>query len=104
MGYSILRYASTANAIIFAMSTVQVAQKLAPYCGDLADQATYVLAWSWEALEFEELNAKRNGPNTWEITEDSPLGDGLRTGDLVRCELSDGELLVNERLWSGRLL
>lgn len=61
--------------------------------------------WAWNAarLEFDRLRAIRHAPDTWEITT-APKGASCETGDLVMCELSDGELLMRERVWTGRLL
>lgn len=69
--------------------------------------------WAWNAarLEFDRLRARRTDVDTWEIVDVSPdrrVAAGspaaLDPGDVVRCELSDGELLVHDRLWRGRLL
>lgn len=64
------------------------------------------IVWAWNAqrLEFDAFDARRAGPDTYEVVR-APRGThGLAPGDIVRCELSEGELLVHERVWLGRLL
>lgn len=63
-----------------------------------------VWAWNAQRLEFDRLQAVRCAPNTWEIRKVPREGAAFDPGDLVHCELSDGELLVQSRVWSGRLL
>lgn len=62
--------------------------------------------WAWNAskLEFDRLRAVRCAPNTWEVVGVPRGSVAYDRGDLVHCELSDGELLVQSRVWSGRLL
>jgi hypothetical protein len=70
-----------------------------------ATTADDVWAWNAQRLEFDRLQAVRCAPDTWEIRRvPRDHGSAFDPGDLVHCELSDGELLVQSRVWSGRLL
>lgn len=62
--------------------------------------------WSWNAArgEFDALLARRCSPDTYEVLEAATGSSALEPGDLVRCELSDGELLVSDRVWRSRLI
>jgi hypothetical protein len=56
-----------------------------------------------ERGDFDAIPAQRVEPGVYEILEAS-AASSLGSGDLVRCELSDGELVVREQLFRTRLL
>lgn len=56
-----------------------------------------------ERGDFDAIPAHRVEPDVYEILEVSEVSS-LGSGDLVRCELSDGELVVREQLFRTRLL
>lgn len=47
--------------------------------------------------DFHAAVARRRSRDLYELL-DGPLGNVYSTGDLVRVELSDGELIVRERI------
>lgn len=70
--------------------------------GAATDAAT-VFAFNPALGDFDAVEALRRERDTYELLA-GPVGDGYDAGDLVRCELSDGELIVQERVYSQRLV
>lgn len=68
-----------------------------------ADPVVLVHAFNPDRGDFDALEARRIEPDVYEITS-TPAGGPLALGDHVRCELSDGELVVREQVWRTRLL
>jgi hypothetical protein len=61
-----------------------------------------VFAFSPVLGDFQAVEAVRRDRDVYELRSDA--GDGHLAGDLVRCELSDGELIVKERVFRARLI
>lgn len=68
-----------------------------------AEPIVLVHAFNPERGDFDALDARRIEPDIYEIAN-APAEGPLTLGDLVRCELSDGELVVREQIWHARLL
>jgi hypothetical protein len=66
--------------------------------------ATATTVWAWVAArgDFSQAQATRVAPDTYELL-DAPDGSDLVAGDQVKCELSDGELVVRERVFRTRM-
>ena len=62
-----------------------------------------VFAYNTARGDFDPLPAVRRTPDEYELLEASEAS-GFAAGDIVRCELSDGELIVRERIYGTRLL
>jgi hypothetical protein len=67
--------------------------------------STSVVVWTFNAErgDFDGIRAHRRDQDTYELL-DAPAGQLFEAGDLVRCELSDGELIVQERVFRHRLI
>ena len=63
-----------------------------------------VWAWNSERGDFDACQAKRTAPNEYEITGVPSEASDHTIGDVVACELSDGELVVQRRLYASRLM
>ena len=68
-----------------------------------AATATTIWAWIASSGDFFAASAVRIAPDTYELI-DAPDGSDFAPGDHVKCELSDGELVVRERVFRTRLL
>ena len=64
---------------------------------------TVIYAFNQQRGDFDAVIAVRREADLYELLE-TPAIDGFTTGDLVRCELSDGELIVQGHVYSPRLI
>lgn len=68
-----------------------------------ADELVAVFIFNAARGDFDGVPARRRDPDTYELLG-TPSGAEFDSGDLVRCELSDGELVVRERVYRQRLV
>lgn len=61
-----------------------------------------VFAYNPERGDFDGVPAVRRDRDVYELVGGG--GDGFEAGDLVRVELAEGELIVQERVYGQRLL
>jgi hypothetical protein len=69
-----------------------------------ADTALQASVWAYnpERGDFDDVAAVRRDRDVYELLAGG--GNGFEAGDLVRVELADGELIVQERVFGQRLL
>ena len=67
-----------------------------------AEESVAVFAFNPARGDFDELSANRRDKDVYELTEAG--GNAFEAGDLVRVELAEGELIVQERVFGQRLL
>ena len=71
--------------------------------GHAQQAATTIWAWVSAIGDFASAQATRVAPDVYELL-DAPVGSDFAAGDQVSCELSDGELVVRERIFRQRLV
>jgi hypothetical protein len=78
----------------------------APARSNLEPRTTDVWAWSPVLRDFVAVPARRTRADEYEVLRPrrGSAPTTLEVGDVVRCELSDGELVVRERIFSARLV
>ncbi len=67
-----------------------------------APESTVVWAFNPARGDFDGVAAVRRDRDLYELTDAG--GNGFEPGDLVRVELAEGELIVQERVYGQRLL